>query len=295
MGFFAVQAAPQEIPTWQEATGISVDAASVVETWDQGRELTSLLETAQEAGQQAIVISWEPWVLVPPTLPTAVRARPQPRWGVENIVSGSHDTYIRDVARSIKDSGMPDVYLRIAPYFNGELRPWGAHAPLFIHAWHRIVDILFETGADHVRPVWAPTMRIDQTPAEWSRSVLEYWPSAGYVDYIGLDIANPDGASTEGVVRQLGRVGLLEQLTGCPVIVTGFQTAWGSRRDTLDYISSWVDEAPYLRGFVLDQPALSLGEGTGYSDDDLTWNLTGDREVCDAVKEMAAVLRAKGI
>ncbi len=299
MGFFGIDLPPRDVPLWQEATGIGVDAGHITETWDANRELDEVLDEAYQLNQSSILITWEPWIYVPPTMPAAIRARVQPRWTCGDIVAGDHDRYIKTVARNIRDCQLENVYLRMMPYFNSNTRPWGHDPSLFISAWQRVVDLLFEGGGDKARAVWAPDARFPKhsSPAVWAQHALTYWPGGGYVDFAGVDVARHDHYSETTVADLYSQARLLGSLVNEPVIITGVQAPWGDRRPFYDGLAGWIHNEPYppIRGMFLQPPALALGEDSAINDQDLTWAITSDEHVHQRVASMAEAIRNNGI
>ena len=131
--------------------------------WSPGGEFDSRPAEAALGIGAAPMISWEPWQ------------------GLEPIVSGALDDYIRRYARSAADFGGP-LLLRFAHEANLRGIPWYGAPDLFRSAWTRIRAIFHEIGSDNVRLVWCPYVVGRNADA-----FEPYFPGREQVDWVALD------------------------------------------------------------------------------------------------------------
>ena len=126
------------------------------------------------------MIAWEPWIA-----PNGLDMT----YSLDKIVSGLHDTYIRNFALAIKSWGKP-LLLRFAHEMNGNWYPWcgtnyGNSASTYIQAW-RYVHATFEAlGVNNVSWVFCP-MDISYPGDAWN-TASNYYPGDAYVDWVGFD------------------------------------------------------------------------------------------------------------
>jgi hypothetical protein len=128
----------------------------------------------------------------------------QPNFGEANgavqsvtsaVAAGEYDDEIGAWASALADwairpPGEPDrrVYINLAPEMNGDWVPWGiptSHTSpeQYVELWHRIGDIVMETGLrqDHVQWLWT----VNNTSSE-PVDLEECYPGDKYVDWAGI-------------------------------------------------------------------------------------------------------------
>lgn len=165
---------------WADTAGqtISFDSASAQEIIDRG---------------STPMIGWEPWQWGKDT-------PDQPKYSLASIISGSHDAFIRDSARRVKNI-RGTIYIRPMHEMNGNWYPWagtvnGNRPEQYAPAYRRIVDIFRQEGATNVRWVWAPNHI--GLPDWTSSSFKQYYPGDDYVDFAAIDGYN-FGTSQSGM------------------------------------------------------------------------------------------------
>jgi cellulose synthase/poly-beta-1,6-N-acetylglucosamine synthase-like glycosyltransferase len=132
------------------------------------------------AGRVAM-ISWEPRL-------GPIRPEPVPTDTVllTEIAGGSHDAYIRSVAKAVNGTGQPVIF-RFAFEMDLEstgLHPWAGQDPtLYRQAYRHVVDLFEEQGASTVRWLWSPSAMTDD---DGNLIAAPYYPGSDYVDYVGF-------------------------------------------------------------------------------------------------------------
>jgi beta-mannanase len=131
------------------------------------------------------MITWEPWS--PPKV-AGRSATIQPRYRLDRISAGAFDGYLTRYAREIKRYGGP-VMLRPFHEMDGNWYPWGGtangnHPRDFVPAWRHVHDLFARLGVHNVTWVWS--LNATSVPLRADNTPREYWPGAGYVDWIGL-------------------------------------------------------------------------------------------------------------
>lgn len=105
---------------------------------------------------------------------------------LKSIVSGAHDSYIRQYAQGAAGYGKR-FYIRLMHEMNGDWYPWGrgvgGNTPAdFVNAWRHVVDIFDQQGATNVKWVWCPNVRYGK-----EYPFADLWPGSSYVDWTCLD------------------------------------------------------------------------------------------------------------
>jgi Glycosyl hydrolase family 26 len=108
-----------------------------------------------------------------------------PRTPLDDILSGSWDSYIRTWLQGAKERG-GTIFVRLMPEMNiGQpyaMRHNGNTAAKFVAAWKRIVRIGNAVGADNVRWVWNPDRAF-----KGSVPLAPLYPGRGWVDWVAID------------------------------------------------------------------------------------------------------------
>jgi mannan endo-1,4-beta-mannosidase len=103
---------------------------------------------------------------------------------MSHIAAGWYDKYLKTYAAAVKAYGHP-VILSFAHEMNGGWYQWGnGHTPAatWVAAWKHIVDVFRAQGAANVTWLWT----VNSTNATRA-SLKQWWPGAGYVNWVGVD------------------------------------------------------------------------------------------------------------
>jgi beta-mannanase len=114
--------------------------------------------------------------------------------GMDEVLSGQHDAYIRKYAMMAKDWG-GEILIRFLHEFNGDWYSWsgfknGAElgGPEKVkRVWKYVVNQFREAGANNVKWVWCPHGKAIDKPDEPWNALVNYWPGNEYVDWMGMD------------------------------------------------------------------------------------------------------------
>jgi Carbohydrate binding domain/Glycosyl hydrolase family 26 len=111
-----------------------------------------------------------------------------PNYNYAAIISGQHDTYISQWARSAAAWGHV-FYLRLFHEMNGTWYPWGINVngntpALAIQAWQHIYNIFQSAGATNVKFLWCP----NAVTADYLTDAFStFYPGDAYVSWLGMD------------------------------------------------------------------------------------------------------------
>ena len=137
----------------------------------------------QLASQKGLtpVITWEPWVR-----DFANPSAEQPTYSLGSIAAGEHDDYVRWWAQASRSVGVP-IIIRFAHEQSTEpgvrlWYPWQGDPEGYKAAFHHIVAVFREEGADNVQFLWS-AMWLN----EWASL---YYPGDDVVDMVGTTILN---------------------------------------------------------------------------------------------------------
>jgi hypothetical protein len=114
-----------------------------------------------------------PFVQIDPTLAS-----------VSGIAQGDYDIYLRTYADSVRAFGHP-VVIGFGHEMNASWYTWGygkVPASTFVAAWQHIVTLFRAQGADNVTWLW--TLQADEPG---TGPVIDWWPGANYVNWVGID------------------------------------------------------------------------------------------------------------
>jgi mannan endo-1,4-beta-mannosidase len=111
----------------------------------------------------------------------------QPNFQLSDVLSGSHDAYIRQFAEDARDWGKP-FFLRFNWEMNGGWFNWsegvnGNQKGEYVTAWRHVHDIFTEVGATNATWVWCPNV----DPTGKMQDLASLYPGDEYVDWTGLD------------------------------------------------------------------------------------------------------------
>jgi hypothetical protein len=111
----------------------------------------------------------------------------EPDFQLADVISGAHDSYIREWATAAKQWGHP-FFLRFNWEMNGNWFPWsegvnGNQAGEYVAAWRHVHDIFTAVGATNATWVWCPNV----DPAKKMQDLAPLYPGDEYVDWTSLD------------------------------------------------------------------------------------------------------------
>jgi hypothetical protein len=111
----------------------------------------------------------------------------EPNFQLSDVISGAHDSYIREWATEAKEWGHP-FFLRFNWEMNGNWFPWsegvnGNKPGEFVAAWRHVHDIFTAVGATNATWVWCPNV----DPEGKMQDLAQLYPGDAYVDWTGLD------------------------------------------------------------------------------------------------------------
>jgi beta-mannanase len=151
--------------------------------WESGSvdRIRRIIESAS-AQDKVAMISWEPRT----SSVTTEISHERDFALLERIGNGEYDSYIRSVARLVRDMD-EDIIMRFAHEMdlpNDGLHPWAGQPPeLFISAHRRVVDLFRDEGADRVYWLWSPGGYFDGAGGFVSG---DWYPGGEYVDLTGF-------------------------------------------------------------------------------------------------------------
>lgn len=158
-------ASVQWFDSW--ATGNPFNAAAAGSLWNQG-----------------IVphFTWEPWN-------TALSVDDADQIHLQDIVSGSWDSYIRARGAEFAAAGVP-IMVRWGHEFNGNWYPWGitnngSNPALYVSAFRRVHDLVVAAGATNVQWVWC--FNNGSSPDTSYNDPAQSYPGDAYVDWVAID------------------------------------------------------------------------------------------------------------
>jgi len=111
----------------------------------------------------------------------------QSEFQLSDVISGSHDSYIRSFANAVASWGHP-FFLRFNWEMNGNWFPWaeGVNGNLpgeYVTAWRHVHDIFTSVGATNATWVWCPYA----DPRRRFRPMRLIYPGDAYVDWTCID------------------------------------------------------------------------------------------------------------
>ncbi|MBK8739114.1 MAG: hypothetical protein IPM02_05970 [Betaproteobacteria bacterium] len=129
-----------------------------------------------------VMVTWEP-------LQDGAGAA-QPGFTYASILGGAQDACISVYAQQVKDFGAP-VLIRMAHEMNGNSNNWtgianGNDPQGYINVYRKVVDMFRAAGATNARFVWSPDHASPPEVPAPASEIKNYFPGAGYVDFIGV-------------------------------------------------------------------------------------------------------------
>jgi mannan endo-1,4-beta-mannosidase len=153
-----------------------------------------------------------PFVQIDPTLAS-----------VSGVARGTYDVYLRAYADSVREFGHA-VVIGFGHEMNTRLYSWGygrVPAATFIAAWRHMVTLFRGQGAENVTWLW--TINANR-PGAGTGPVVDWWPGAKYVTWVGIDgyYYRPSDTFTSVFGRTIDQV---RKFTNKPVLLS--ETAVG--------------------------------------------------------------------
>jgi hypothetical protein len=244
---FGVYIDPAQVDGWSATVGARPQLLAAFEAFSRNRPLDDWLSQVEQQHISRVLITWEPWTPVPPSLGLAQQSFPQPGFRNRDIVNGVQDGYIRRFARALaRFHGI--IYLRYAHEMNGTWYPWSHDPGAYRQAWRRVVRLVRGAGARNVRFVWSPNLNMYQSRGPWLRNLRRYWPSAAYVDDVGTTMIDFGGTRTPlyTVKRFVLRLRFVRRLYKKPMMLAETNTAYAGRVAWLSGLRRALRSMPWV-------------------------------------------------
>jgi beta-mannanase len=174
-----------------------------------------------------------------------------------DVANGMYDSYLTSFAQGVAAFGSP-VLLTFDHEMNGNWYPWGYrnYTPAqWIAAWQHVYDVMHPI-APNISFVWAPNIN------NGARSLVNYWPGSGYVQYAGLDGYFWHATDTFGSVFSPS-IAAVESLTSAPLFIaeTGATSDQNTSMQPSDVTALWNSaEADNLAGVFYFDKNEGMGE-----------------------------------
>jgi mannan endo-1,4-beta-mannosidase len=275
---------PWNVDDWARSVGASPGLVAEFEAFSQNRVLDHHLREAERQGVRRMLISWEPWKPVPPSLGPFQQYQPQLGYRNADIARGAQDEYIARFARSLAGF-QGTVYLRYAHEMNGFWYPWARGARGYVQAWRHVVSIFRQVGARNVRFVWSVNPNLFQARAEWLRKLRRYWPGSSYVDAVGSTMINFGGRKDYRVARWVPRLRALRRLYRKPVMLTETNTAYRGRVRWLRDLRRLLKRTPWIRALIWSQLA-SRGKANMNDAGRVDWDVRRDPPAAAVLRQI---------
>jgi glycosyl hydrolase family 26 len=282
---FGVYVDPWHVDDWARKIGAAPQLVAKFQAFSRRPTIDRFLNEAERRGMRRVMVSWEPWRPVPAALGLRAQQRPQPGYRNADIAAGARDSYVRDVAVSLrKFRGV--VYLRYAHEMNGFWYPWSHDARSFVRAWRRIVRIFGDARAGNVRFVWSVNPNLYEPRGERVRNMYRYWPGSRYVDFVGSTMINFGGQKTYSVARLYGALQTLRAEFRKPVVLTETNTAHAGRVRWLQDLRLMLAKARWIRAVVWSQLPSRGKVQRGNQVGDTDWDVTADPDAAEALRRI---------
>ena len=275
---------PWNVDDWARSVGASPGLVAEFEAFSQNRVLDHHLREAERQGVRRLMISWEPWKPVPPSLGPFQQYQPQLGYRNADIARGAQDEYIARFARSLAGF-QGTVYLRYAHEMNGFWYPWARGPRGYVQAWRHVVGIFRQVGAVNVRFVWSVNPNLFQGRAEWLRKLRRYWPGGNYVDAVGSTMINFGGRKDYRVARWVPRLAVLRRQYRKPVMLTETNTAYRGRVRWLRDMRRLLKRTPWIRALVWSQLA-SRGKANMNDAGRVDWDVRRDPPAAAVLRQI---------
>ncbi len=170
--------------SWEQGGGMETFGSNISSSGG-GYRNGWLADQIHNAGATPL-ITWEPWMLG--------GGVHQAKYSLDNIANGTHDAYLRQYARDVKNWGHP-ILLRPMHEMNGDYYPWsctinGDDPAKYVRAFQHIKKIFMEEGADNAKFVWSPNYASPPQVSPQCKDLSRLYPGDEYVDYIGVSAYN---------------------------------------------------------------------------------------------------------
>lgn len=204
---------------FEQALGRDADVALTFTSFRYAFDVAGLRALAERGTTP--LITWEPW---DPTVPQ------DDRYPLAEIAAGTHDAYLREQARRLREVGHP-VALRFAHEMNATWYPWGVDvrgntAEDYVAAYRHVHDVLTQEGVTDVTWVWSPATADDVRAAD----LRHLYPGDAYVDAVGVSVYFDDPTDTWRTTAQPTVDALRQVAPGAPVLVAEAGVLPGPRR-----------------------------------------------------------------
>lgn len=289
---FGVAVSPFELDEWQKATGLKPDLCMVFESWSKQRTLADHLNKAKSFGHDSIAVTWEPWEPVEVGISAEDQGVLQDDWSTKSIVDGSHDEYIDNFARALRDSGMT-VYLRFAHEMNGNWYPWYHDPDCYVEAWKYVRNrVRSLRGGWNVKFVWSPNPDLWRTtPADWLKKLMPYWVGNAGTEYVGFTMIDFGGDKLYPVSQFAAQFDLARKIFRKQILAMETNVA---RENAVDWL---YDLAGYIRSGTRLLPLVVLSQGSSRAASlggtgDLSWTLVDDPEARKAITAVISALHS---
>jgi len=196
----------------------------------------------------------------------------QPNFQLADVISGAHDSYIREWASEAKQWGKP-FFLRFNWEMNGNWFPWaegvnGNQPGEYVAAWRHVHDIFTAVGATNATWVWCPNV----DPSKKMQDLGSLYPGDQYVDWTSLDgynwgtnPANPDRWRSFGELYDSTYHEIVDTIAPAKPMVIGEvgSTEHGGSK------AAWIEEM--LRQLPTEYPKIRGLVWFEKFDDDMDW------------------------
>lgn len=229
------------------STGADLDEITFYVAWSRGGDFPAADASRVVAAGAVPELTWEPW--------DPADGVDQPRYTLDRIAAGRHDTYLKRWARQVRAWGKPLV-IRFAHEMNGDWYPWaegvntndpGDHAA----AWRHVVGVFRRAGVTNVTWSWSANV-----PYPGSTPLDSLYPGDSWVDRVGLDGYNWGTTQPWSSWQSFGDlfgpgVAELRSVSSRPVHVDETAAPEGAGGDKATWIAcmwEWLDAHPEVRG-----------------------------------------------
>ncbi len=207
---------------FEQALGRDADVALTFTSFRYPFDVAGLRALAEQGTTP--LVTWEPW---DPTVPE------DDRYPLAEIAAGTHDAYLRDQARRLREVGHP-VALRFAHEMNGSWYPWGAdvrgNTPEdYVAAYRHVHDVLADEGVTDVVWVWSPATADDVRAAD----LRHLYPGDAYVDAVGVSVYFDEPTDSWATTAQPTVDELRRVAPGAPLLVAEAGVLPGPRRTAM--------------------------------------------------------------
>jgi hypothetical protein len=179
---------------------------------------------------------------------------------VEVARSDEHDDHIRDLARVVRDVGVPS-FVRIGFEFSGS---WNGYTPVdYPRAFRHVVELFREEHADNAAFVWCWEASAPGDFDSHEQDAWRWYPGDDVVDWFGLDLFRPEafiacapGARSTMHINSLRFLDMAEKY-GKPVMVAESSAVTvGITPDEQDGRRDWAAWFEPFFAFLAEHPGI---------------------------------------